>query len=129
MMGRNIPDWHRHAIPKWNKRCGMAKKVSAKEFAYRENRDFGEDRRDWIRLVIGNQEIEPRHKLVGVAVALRMNHRTEESYPKTATIALDVGVSVRTVIRALKILEGKGLLKITRRKRGVNRYEMILPWK
>ena len=107
----------------------MDKKVSPAEFAYRQSRDFGEDRRDWIRLVIGDEEIEPSHKVVGVAVALRMNHRTEESYPRTATIALDVGMSVRTVIRALKVLEGRGLLTITRRKRGVNRYEMNLPWK
>lgn len=107
----------------------MDKIVSAHDFAYRETRDFAEDRRDWIRLVIGDDEIEPRHKLVAVAVALRMNHRTEESYPKTATIAADVNASIRTVIRALKILEGRGLLKITRRKRGVNRYEMRLPWR
>lgn len=107
----------------------MTKKSSPAEFAYRETRSFGEDRRDWMRLVLGHTDLEPRYKLVGVAVALRMNHRTEESYPKTATIALDVNVSVRTVIRALKALEGLGLLKITRRKRGVNRYEMLLPWK
>lgn len=106
----------------------MDEKVSAAQVAYRESRDFGEDRRDWMRLVIGHTEIEPNHKLVGVAIALRMNHRTEHSYPKITTIALDANCSVRTVIRAIKALEAEGLLKVYHRKRGVNRYEMALPW-
>jgi hypothetical protein len=107
----------------------MLKKSDAFEQAYRQVRDFAEDRRDWTRMVISDEGLHPNYRLVGVAVGLRTNHRTEQSFPSTKTIAVDVSVSVRTVIRAINALEARGHLKITRRKRGVNRYEMVLPWK
>lgn len=107
----------------------MTKTIAPRDFAHREIRDFGEDRRDWIRHVISDGTIPENYRLVAVAVALRMNHRTEESFPSTRTIALDVAVHVRTVIRAIKFLEGRSLLKVTHRKRGVNRYEMVPLWK
>lgn len=107
----------------------MLKKTDKDHLHYRETRDFGEDRRDWIRTVIADGELESNYRLIAVAIAMRMNHRSEESYPGTKRIAEDTATSLRTVIRAINKLEGEGYLKVTHRKRGVNRYEMLLPWK
>lgn len=93
-----------------------------------EARSFAEDRRDWMRLVIGNGDIPQNYRLVGVAVALRMNHATEDSFPALKTIADDASVGLRTAIRAVQFLEEKGYLRIKRKRRAGNRYEMVLPW-
>lgn len=107
----------------------MTKTPTPSDAAHRQIRDFGEDRRDWIRHVISQGDIPENYRLIAVAIALRINHRTEESWPSTKTIALETATSVRTVIRGINFLNERGLLKITRRKRGGNRYEMILPWR
>lgn len=118
------------------------KNIDAKElWLHRQVRDFAEDRRDWMREVMGDTDLEPTHRLIAVAIALRINHETEESWPSIAKIAEDTGTSPRTVIRAIKILagedevvgrdgtitkpsKGKHYLIVQRRKRGGNRYSM-----
>lgn len=92
-------------------------------------KQFAKNRRDWIRHVMGNGDILPTYRLIGIAVALRINHRTEKSWPSTKRIAEDTATGLRTVIRAVKFFEAQKLLRVTHRKRGVNRYEMLYPWK
>lgn len=104
--------------------------------------DFAHDRREWLREVMADKDIEPLHRLIGVAIGLRINHATEDAWPGIPKIAADVGASPRTVLRAIEVLAGedrpkmkdgrmvkpalgKKYLKVIRKKRGGNRYEMI----
>lgn len=106
---------------------------------YRQIRDFAEDRRDWMRMVIGDRDLEPTHRLIGVAIALRINHETEKSWPSIKTIAADTATSPRTVIRAIKVLsgtdgtekkpgKGRRYLRVEHKKRGGNKYSMNIFW-
>ena len=92
-------------------------------------RTFAEDRRDWIRTIISDGSIPANYRLVATAIGLRMNHATEDSFPSLKTIAMDSSTSLRTAIRATQFLEEKGYLKVARKRRGGNRYEMVLLWK
>jgi hypothetical protein len=118
-------------------------KVGTREhWLEREVIQFAEDRREWIREVMADKDLEPLHRLVGVAIGLRINHRTENAWPGIPTIAKDVGASPRTVLRAIEVLAGedkpkmkdgqivkpslgKKYLKVSRKKRAGNKYEMI----
>lgn len=113
--------------------------TTREHWAYRQIRDFAEDRREWVRLVMADKDLEPTHRLIGVAIGLRTNHETEKSWPSIKRIALDTGTSPRTVIRAIKILagedgstekpgKGKNYLSVKRRKRGGNHYSLNFPW-
>jgi hypothetical protein len=121
---------------------GMDKIGTKGHWAERQMIDFAHDRRDWIREVMKDGELEPLHRLVGVAIGLRINHATEEAWPGIPKIASDVGVSTRTVLRAIEVLAGedkpkmkdgvvvkpalgKKYLRVSRKKRAGNRYEMI----
>jgi hypothetical protein len=89
-----------------------------------------------------DRDLEPLHRLIGVAIALRINHATEDAWPGIPKIAEDVGASARTVLRAIDVLSGedkpkvkdgvvvkpalgKKYLRVVRKKRGGNRYQMI----
>lgn len=108
-------------------------------WTYRQIRDFAEDRRDWMRHVMADRDLEPTHRLIAVAIGLRTNHETEKSWPAIKKIAADTGTSTRTVIRAIKILagedatekkpgKGKNYLSVKRKKRGGNEYSLNFPW-
>jgi len=92
-------------------------------------KEFAKNRREWIRHVMADGDILPTYRLIAIAIALRVNYRTEKSWPSTKRIAEDTATGLRTVIRAIKFLEDKKLLEVTHRKRGVNRYEMLYPWR
>lgn len=121
----------------------MKKQIGSKEhWAERQLIDFAQDRREWMREVMKDRDLEPLHRLVGLAIALRINHATENAWPGIPKIAADVSASTRTVLRAIDVLSGedkpklkdgvvvkpslgKKYLRVIRRKRGGNRYEMI----
>lgn len=120
----------------------MDKINSRDHWSERQIIDFAHDRREWLREVMKDKDLEPLHKLIGVAIGLRINHATEDAWPGIPKIAEDVGASARTVIRAIEVLAGedkpkvkdgvvvkpalgKRYLKVSRKKRGGNRYEMI----
>ncbi len=121
----------------------MKKPNGSKElWAERQLIDFAQDRREWMREVMKDRDLEPLHRLIGVAIALRINHATEDAWPGIPRIAEDVGASARTVLRAIDVLSGedkpkvkdgvvvkpalgKKYLRVVRKKRGGNRYQMI----
>jgi hypothetical protein len=121
----------------------MKKPNGSKEhWAERQLIDFAQDRREWMREVMRDRDLEPLHRLIGVAIALRINHATEDAWPGIPKIAEDVGASARTVLRAIDVLSGedkpkvkdgvvvkpalgKKYLRVVRKKRGGNRYQMI----
>lgn len=120
----------------------MDKINSRDHWSERQIIDFAHDRREWLREVMKDKDLEPLHRLIGVAIGLRINHRSEDAWPGIPKIAEDVGASARTVIRAIEVLAGedkpkmkdgvvvkpalgKKYLKVARKKRGGNRYEMI----
>lgn len=105
---------------------------------------FNERRGLWIDYVSERTELTPATRLIGIWLARRMNHRTEDTWYQVSTIAVRIGQTPRNVMRATKALEDAGLLLIFRDgrrgvKKAVNRYELgrlpfqgdenVTPWK
>lgn len=88
--------------------------------------DYVAFRDRWMKHVLGKDWLPDKHKLIAVRIALYVNFDDQYARPSVATIALDTACGVRTVVRALAKLEAENLLKIERRKRGVNRYFLII---
>lgn len=87
----------------------------------------------WIDYVSERTELTPATRLIGIWLARRMNHRTEDTWYQVATIGLKIGQTPRNVMRATSALEKAGLLRIIRDgrrgvKKAVNRYELLFPW-
>jgi hypothetical protein len=87
--------------------------------------DYVQFRDRWMKHVLGKDWLPEKHRLIAVRIALYANFDEQYARPMLATIAIDTAISVRTVVRAIARLEKEGLLKIDRRKRGVNRYFLI----
>lgn len=87
--------------------------------------DYAAFRDRWMKHVIGKDWLPERHRLIACRIALYVNFDEQFARPSVATIALDTACGVRTVVRAIKRLEDEKLLRIERRKRGVNRYFLI----
>lgn len=56
-------------------------------------------------------ELEPLDKLVYICLLRYANNRSKEAYPGQVTIAKNVGIGRKRVIKAIKVLEEKGLIK------------------
>lgn len=92
-------------------------------------------RRDmWEDLLTERDDIHPTTRLIGIWIARRIGaDGPRQSWYQTSTIAERIGVSVRTVIRAVQTLEGEGLMLVRRDgrrgiKKAVNKYELVFPW-
>lgn len=88
--------------------------------------DYVAFRDRWMKHVLGKDWLPDKHKLIAVRIALYVNFDEQFARPSVATIALDSACGVRTVVRAIAKLEVENLLRIERRKRGVNRYFLII---
>ena len=83
----------------------------------------------WRRLVL-DADLGPSAKTVALALSVFANGQGE-AWPSRATLAAGAGVSVRTVVRAIRDLERVGLVDVTR-YRGrthTNRYRLVVPLK
>lgn len=92
-------------------------------------------RRDmWEDYVSERIEIHPTTRLIGIWIARRISaDGPRQMWYQVSTIAEKLGVSGRTVMRAVKTLEKEGVLLVRRdRRRGqksaVNQYELVFPW-
>ncbi len=56
-------------------------------------------------------DLEPLDKLVYICLLRYANNRSKEAYPGQETIAKNVGIGRKRVIKAIKVLEEKGLIK------------------
>jgi len=92
----------------------------------RSRSDYVAFRDKWMKHVLGKDWLPDKHKLIAVRIALYVNFDEQYARPSVATIAIDAACGVRTVVRAIAKLEEEGLLTIERRKRGVNRYRLII---
>jgi hypothetical protein len=88
--------------------------------------DYVQFRDRWMKHVLGKDWLPEKHRLVAVRIALYVNFDEQFARPSVETIALDTACSVRTVVRAIANLDKEKLLRVERRKRGVNRYFLIL---
>lgn len=88
--------------------------------------DYVAFRDKWMKHVLGKSWLPENYRIIGCRLALYVNFDEQYARPSTKTIARDTSTSVRTVVRAINKLEEEGLLKIERRKRGVNRYVLNL---
>lgn len=95
-------------------------------YAAEVRRDFVKFRDEWMKHILSKDWLSQTERIVGSRVALYVNFDERYARPSVATIALDTALSKRTVIRAIKKLEGEGLLHIEHRKRGVNRYWLTI---
>ena len=87
----------------------------------------------WLDYVAERADIHPTTRLVAIWIARRINPRTKDTWHQISTIARCLGLSTRTVIRAIRALENEGLLLVRRggprgKRAAVNRYEMVGPW-
>ena len=78
--------------------------------------NFSKFRGDWGRLVRASR-LSAAAKVVGWAIAERVNRSTGEAFPGIATIKSDAGLSRDTVVRAIKELQQAGLLAVLRGRR------------
>ncbi|KFB11065.1 helix-turn-helix domain-containing protein [Nitratireductor basaltis] len=105
-------------------------------------------RRDaWIDHVLTVNDLSPMARVVGVWIARRINYRKGHMWYKIETMAKKFEVTPRTIIRAVKELEGyradkktgevtqtgEQLLLVKRdsqrgKNTAVNKYEIIAPW-
>lgn len=88
--------------------------------------DYVQFRDRWMKHVLGKDWLPERHRLIAVRIALYANFDEQYARPSVATIAIDTACAVRTVVRAIANLEKEKLMRIERRKRGVNRYFLII---
>lgn len=93
--------------------------------------DFYRRRDQWIDWILERDDMHQTVRLVGVWLARRMNRETGDTWFKVQTIAVRLGVTPRTVIRALHKLEKDGAILVIREgrrglKRAVNRYRLML---
>jgi len=91
------------------------------------------NRDEWVRHVLGREYLSSDCQRVGIFIAMHMNRRDNHTKHQQSTIAKDLSLSTRTVIRAIQSLREEGLIdieKVTRgrRKRAVNHYYLIFPW-
>ena len=99
-----------------------------------ESSGFYRRRDAWENDLAERTDIHPTTRLIGIWIARRISaDGSQQSWYQESTIAEKVGVSVRTVIRAVRTLEEEGLLFVRRDgrrglKRAVNRYELVFPW-
>lgn len=104
----------------------MVKKTAAPEIDSSMSRgDYVQFRDRWMKHVLGKDWLPEKHRLIAVRIALYVNFDEQYARPSVATVALDTACSVRTVVRAIAKLQDEKLLRIDRRKRGVNRYFLI----
>lgn len=80
----------------------------------------------WMRELLHNGFVSRNGKLSGVYIALRMSAKRPFTYPSMATMAKDLGVSVRQVARALKELEDEEFLEVNREAGRTSSYSLHL---
>lgn len=79
-------------------------------------------------------DLHPTDRLIGIWIARRISaDGPRRTWYQVSTIAEKIGVSPRTVIRAVLKLEGEGLIIVRRDgrrgvKKAVNKYELVFPW-
>ncbi len=66
--------------------------------------------------------LSPTTRLVYVTLALFASRHAHEAFPRVSTLASIVGVSERTVHRALAALADAGFISINKRQLGPRRY-------
>lgn len=64
------------------------------------------------RSAIAASELAPSHRLVALTLSLHMNERGGSAFPSRATLALETGLSPRSVSRILRSLVGDGWLTV-----------------
>lgn len=88
----------------------------------------------WEDYLSERSDIHPTDRLIGIWIARRISaDGARRMWYQVSTIADRIGVSPRTVIRAVQKLEGEGLIIVRRDgrrglKRAVNQYELVFPW-
>lgn len=92
-------------------------------------------RRDmWEDYVSERHDLHPTDRLIAIWIARRISaDGARRTWYQVSTIAEKIGVSSRTVLRAVQKLEGEGLLIVRRDgrrgvKKAVNQYELVFPW-
>lgn len=79
------------------------------------------DKATWISALSRDQSLSCSERIVGIVLCDYFNIHTGEAWPSIARLVDEAGVSKRTVIRALKKLEGSGYMRANRsRGRGKN---------
>jgi DNA-binding MarR family transcriptional regulator len=98
-----------------------------------ETKIFYSNRLRWIQALMAHKKAPERYKLVGIAIILRVNPPSFQSFPEMETIAGDTNVSKSTVIRATKWLEDHKWIFVSRygskegkAGRKSNRYSMLV---
>lgn len=96
--------------------------------------DFHDQRFSRVTKCVLNDEVhldKPAQKLVYAVLCMYADNSTMKSYPSVQTLAKKTCCSENTVRLALKRLEEIGLVKVHRRKRGIenlsNEYTLLVP--
>lgn len=100
----------------------MAKRTPEEITEYLRSRD------EWIRLLVDDIDMPHTAVRVGLHIAMRINAEERDAWPSTKTIAKMTGVSVRSVIASLDMLERNGYLLIHRKRNVGNRYWLRFKW-
>lgn len=93
---------------------------------------FYRDRDGWMQYVAGRTEWYASERLVLIYIAMRSMPGSRDPYPRQATIAADLNVSVATVRRAIDKAKEHGIIAVQMRKppkgkKAVNHYRLIHP--
>lgn len=85
-------------------------------------------RRDtWIRMLVNDLDMSHATVRVGIHLAMRMTDKNQRAWPSTKTIALETGVGVRTVIRAITELHDAHYIMAVRKRNIGNEYFFRFP--
>lgn len=81
------------------------------------------------RSALCDSDLAPTQRHVAMTLSLHMSERGDSCFPSLPTLARETGYSIRTVIRALHVLQTRGWLSV---KRGggrgrPNRYTATIP--
>lgn len=92
-------------------------------------------RRDmWEDYLSERSDLHPTTRLIGIWIARRISAEgARRSWYQVSTIAEKIGVTPRTVIRAVHTLEAEKLILVRRDgrrglRKAVNQYELVFPW-
>lgn len=99
-----------------------------------ESTGFYRNRDMWEDYLSERADLHPTDRLIGIWIARRISaDGARRTWYQVSTIADRIGVSARTVMRAVQKLEGEKLIVVRRDgrrglKKAVNQYELVFPW-
>lgn len=99
-----------------------------------ESTGFYRNRDMWEDYLSERTDLHPTERLIGIWIARRISaDGIRRTWYQVSTIAERIGVSTRTVLRAVQKLEDEKLILVRRDgrrglRKAVNQYELVFPW-